>query len=206
MIDLHVANLQEVRTEIALTDLNGKTWYQDYVKGEEGFATRLNLEGMPDGTYVLYIRNKNADYMQAIGIEEATVLFFQAFAENVNQGVSPVKASITNSPKGNLITYVTLPEAETIGVQLANLNKKELSVQLNNLTGTPICLDQIRGEYGYAKKFRLSGLDSDVYYLVMETAGIIQIQFFELKKEGVVTGALQYLETNKKASELVLQN
>ncbi len=64
--DLRLANLEKKGTLILLQDVSGNNWFSQYVSRKAGFAKRLNLKGMPDGTYTLTISQKDATVIQAM--------------------------------------------------------------------------------------------------------------------------------------------
>ncbi|MBR9920712.1 MAG: T9SS type A sorting domain-containing protein [Bacteroidetes bacterium] len=201
-LDLHLANLQEQRTEIAIADMNGTTWYREWLNKEEGFATRLKLTEIPNGTYVFYVRNKSDHYAKGLLKANGKVRLFEEAQANPKAGVKALQTSANSKTTANLISYFTAPEANTLGIQLANLNKSAVEVQIHDLNGMPIAKDQSSGAYGYAKKFRLQGMNNGMYYVIVKTASKTQLCFFEYSRGEVIIGSLQELEISRPVLEL----
>ncbi len=92
-LDLRLANLEKKGTLILLQDVNGNNWYSQYVSRKAGFAKRLNLKGMPDGTYTLSVNHKGATVIQALRLSYGVleVLKHQKLEVPAAQGVDLVK-------------------------------------------------------------------------------------------------------------------
>jgi phenylpyruvate tautomerase PptA (4-oxalocrotonate tautomerase family) len=72
-LDLRLANLEKKGTLILLQDMNGNNWFSQYVSRKAGFAKRLNLKGMPDGTYTLSVSHKDATVIQALRLSNGVL-------------------------------------------------------------------------------------------------------------------------------------
>ena len=189
-IGLQMANLLQLRTKVCITDLDGRPWFKEYVQKENGYAKKLNLAGMPSGEYLLSVQNEQECFVRAFAKRETGIVFFQAPSVEVK---SPV------------ITHFSTPGPQTIGVQLANLQGKNTSVQLNTIDGVVVVNDSVNGQTGYAKKFNLTGLESGAYCYVVRTGGLVQVQIFRFRPEGLVLDELQLLELADRSSELAVK-
>ena len=76
-IQVQVANLQKTRTRIAIQDLSGKVWYSEYVVKEDGYAKNLNLSGMPEGQYVVFVKNARTQCSKTFRYAAGEIVFFE---------------------------------------------------------------------------------------------------------------------------------
>ncbi|MBK8567324.1 MAG: hypothetical protein IPN76_29375 [Saprospiraceae bacterium] len=92
-LDLRLANLEKKGTLVLLQDVNGNNWFSQYVSRKAGFAKRLNLKGMPDGTYTLTISQQDATVIQALRLSNGVleVLKHQKMEVPAAQGDELVK-------------------------------------------------------------------------------------------------------------------
>ncbi|MCC6727300.1 MAG: hypothetical protein IT258_22535 [Saprospiraceae bacterium] len=72
-LELRLANLEKKGTLVLLQDVGGNNWFSQYVSRKAGFAKRLNLKGMPDGTYTLTISQKDATVIQALRLSNGVL-------------------------------------------------------------------------------------------------------------------------------------
>ena len=178
-LGVQLANLKEQRTKLNITDLNGEIWYSEYIWGEKGYAKNLNLEYVPNGTYVVNIQNR-------------TDLYSQAFVKNDGELEFYDKQLITSNPS-HFIGRIKVKNQNSLNIQLANLNKELVLVKLNTLAGSTLLEEKINGQHGYNKDFNLVGMADGTYYFFIKSSQVEQIQFFRIGNEKVVLGEKQVL-------------
>lgn len=178
---LQVANLQEARTHVCLTDLQGKIWFSEYVWNENAYAKNLDLDGMPEGEYVLFVKNKLDQHIQPFARNSYDITFF----ETAKESATVVQTSAKGAKTGQLICRIHPTSKESLTVQLANLRKENTSILLNNLKSVPVIQEQVTDQNGYNKSFNLKGIDSGTYYFVIRTENTVQLQFFNKNSKGI---------------------
>lgn len=72
-LDLRLANLEKQGTFVELRDMQGNTWFSQYVWRKHGYAKKLNLKGMPDGNYLLSIRHSEATIVQMLNLSKGVL-------------------------------------------------------------------------------------------------------------------------------------
>lgn len=65
-LDIRLANLEKKGALIQLQDERGNNWGSQYVCRKYGFAKKLNLKGMPDGFYTLWVQHEDATVFQVL--------------------------------------------------------------------------------------------------------------------------------------------
>lgn len=191
ILSLQVANLQDYRTQVAITDMNGKIWYSEYVWNKSGYSKNLNMDGMPTGDYVLFIQNKADRFTQVF----SKIGLGLAFFETENQDTEALAVLTANkAAKGNVICRFSKSADQTIGIQLANLQQKNTTVQLNTLKSEPVLNEKINNENGYSKKFNVQEMDHGVYYFVVRTGQQVYVQFFQITRESVQLAPRQVMD------------
>lgn len=79
---LHVANLEQESTTVALQDLAGNTYFTQHIKNHNGYAMKVNIESIPEGRYVLSIQQKDERKTQIIYKGKDQILFSQISSRN----------------------------------------------------------------------------------------------------------------------------
>ena len=188
-IALQLANLQKYRTQIAVQDLAGKLWYSEYVEREDGFAQKLDLSALPDGAYICFVKNRAGEYTRSFSLRGTALVFFEN-GSKCNSGAAVFVHTGKERPAMARIAAVS----DAIRLQLNNLMKSDVLIQLH-VPGVGVAFqEQVSGENGYAKMIRLGGMDKGNYLLYLKIGNTMLMQHLELTKEGVQMGALEHLD------------
>lgn len=193
-IHLQLANLQHLRTGVAILDMEGKYWFNEYVWSEKGYAANLNLRGMPAGDYVFEIKNKDNRYLQAFSIGTNDLAFFKEMpAEKPAKSFAKL-ASLNPDDKGKLITHFTDEGNSTLGVQLANLQHNPALVRMVAFDAGTMLSKRVAGVQGYAEKWNLTGLASANYLLYVRSGDANVVLFFQLNGDKIELQNIQRLD------------
>lgn len=65
-LEVRLANIEQKSTLLLLQDGSGKIWFSQHIWRKHGYARKLNLKGMPDGTYTLSINHDDATVIQVL--------------------------------------------------------------------------------------------------------------------------------------------
>jgi hypothetical protein len=193
-INLVVANLQGLRTNIVMEDNNGAVWLDEYAWGETGYAKKLNLNGMPKGDYILYVKNSDEFHAQAFTLGIADIAFFEEKLEAKRGNVYAHFASFDLDGKGSLITHFNIVGEQTLKVRLANFQKRPATIELMGLTSGVQLAENTIGENGYAKTWNMAGLGTGEYVAYIRTLDTTAALFFRLNESSVELLQLQRLE------------
>jgi hypothetical protein len=66
VIMLHLANLQQVNTTITLHDLEGASYFRQQVSDHNGYSLKMSLSEVPDGRYIMRIRQADGQEVSQI--------------------------------------------------------------------------------------------------------------------------------------------
>jgi len=194
-VQLRLANLQKKHTRITLVDLEGKEWVSVKVNNEHGYANKLNMQGMPEGAYLITVENQKQSFNRAFYKGSFDLAFFEPpQSKRQNETVVVLTGANGKGKKRGMITRITLAAPRTISLQLANIPGRNASVELHQRGQGRIVNEAVEGDYGYAQNFDMRGMMEDAYYLVVKTENLIQIQFFTLTSRGIELEGLQILE------------
>lgn len=69
-IDIRLANLQHRGTSVVVQDMEGKCWYSESIWNEDGYTKRLNLNGMPTGHYLCFVKNRGEFFTRSFCLDE----------------------------------------------------------------------------------------------------------------------------------------
>jgi hypothetical protein len=191
-LGIQLANLQQERTHVCLTDLKGKIWFSEYVWNETGYAKNLNLAGMPDGPYLFYVSNKNGKHVQSFVKSNYEVTFSE-----IQDQPNTVLTAKTQARKGTFFSRFTATDKHSINLQMSNMQAQKVRVQLNALNSAPVLKETVKNQNGYYKKWQLEGIDFGTYYFVIQTETSLELQFITISKAGVQLG--QHQQLNNKA-------
>ena len=193
-INLHIANLQDLRTNIVLEDMNGAVWLDEYAWGETGYAKKLNLNGMPNGDYVLYVKNSEDFHAQAFTVGAADIAFFKEQMEAKRGNVYAHFATFDLGDKGTLITHFNGVGEQTLAIRLANFQKMPATIELMGLSSGVQLEENAIGENGYAKRWNMTGLSNGEYVTYVRTLDTTVALFFRLNENSVELLQLQRME------------
>ena len=193
-LTVQLANLQKQRTRISLADTNGKVWFSDYAWGVNGYTKRLNLDGMPAGSYVLLINNTRDQYAQAFTKTQYQLFFFQREADQNEEKAVAKLTSRRTAPANPSICRITPDKARGVVFRLANLLGAETTLQLKTETGGNLFETVIAGQSGYAKKINLEGMPNGAYYLLIHTGELTRMLFMNLSTHHIEIKEIQQLD------------
>ena len=201
-IDIRLANLQQQITSVVLQDMDGKCWYSESIWNEDGYSKRLDLNGMPNGHYLCYVKNRGVFFTQSFRLDAMDLVFYEP-ARAGNPGTAFAVQTGSERP---VVVRITNEATNTVRLQLANLQEQPTSVRLNIL-GEGIAYQQsVTGEQAFVKNINLSGMAAGAYFLYLNVGNASVIQFIECSPAGLRLGALQRLEKTPVKSAGLAQN
>ena len=193
-LEIRLANLEMKHTQIALLDTDGKSWYFHNVSKDVGYSAKLNLEGMPDNDYVVFIKNKKGQHFQAFSMEGEAINFFQL--QNAGN-IKNLTASLENyemKEATQMITKVTAENNRSLNVRVANLKQNATTMRLFSDSGTKIQTYNVENEHAYAKNWSLENVADGNYFLYIDSKETSLIQSISVKGNKVEVGAVQRLD------------
>jgi len=193
-LEIRLANLEMKHTQITLLDAEGKSWYFHNVSKDVGYSAKLNLEGMPDNDYVVFIKNKKGQHFQAFSMEGEDITFFQL--QNAGS-IKNLTASLENyemKETAQLISKVTAEMNRSLGVRIANLKEAPTTLRLFSDGGTKIQTEKVANEHAYAKNWDLQNVADGNYFLYIESGNTTVVQSIKVKGNNVEIGAVQRLD------------
>lgn len=185
-IKVQLANLENNRTNISLIDTEGKHWFFESVAGQNGYATLLKLDGMPDGDYIVLIGQKGRQYVQALTLAESGIGFFREPGSGDSKEVIARLADNKLAVKGKLISHFSEAEGQQVNLQLANLLERPATISLVSPTGGGMMKQKaVTGQKGYNERWNLEGMAYGAYFFCIKSADATVIQFLKLTEEGI---------------------
>lgn len=199
-ITLQLANLERQRTQVLLEDMQGGVWHSGFVWGEKGYIERFNFEGMPDGDYLFYVGNSEFQRVQLLNIHNGEIQFFEERPYTPVIRDQAAYSALTSYPankQGKLITFLTQPDKNVLGVQLANLREKPFTISINKIGAGKMFSYSEKGVQGYAQRLNMEGMQDGMYYLRIATQDRTLVQFFSMDKEngGILFEEIQSIKT-----------
>ena len=73
-IKVLLANLERERTSLTIESLTGKTYYSDNIVKHRGYLLKLDVEDLPNGRYLLKVKQKDEMISQIIVVRDNTIL------------------------------------------------------------------------------------------------------------------------------------
>ncbi len=70
ILRINLANLQKERTVVQLTNLKGDNFFTKVIRKHNGFFSKINLNELPKGRYVLSVKQSDQLISQVIVIED----------------------------------------------------------------------------------------------------------------------------------------
>ena len=67
--NLQLANLQKVSTKVAIKDMDGSIYFEDYITDHNGYAKKINLKKLKDGKYLLNVMQGKQKLVQVIVVK-----------------------------------------------------------------------------------------------------------------------------------------
>jgi hypothetical protein len=114
-----------------------------------------------------------------------SIFSFTLNAENVERNFTV---------EGTNIKITAIENAKTVVVTLNNTATGEMSVVLEDASGTDLTTDKVKSSAYFAKRYNLSQLEAGNYRLVVTKNAITTIQPFELTAKNVVLNELDRKE------------
>lgn len=189
-IDIRLANLQHRNTSVVVQDMEGKCWYSESIWNEDGYTKRLNLNGLPNGYYLCYVKSRNVSYTQSFRLSESDLVFLE-FNGAGNPGTT---FAVQTGSKRPALVRITGEKDKAIRLQLANLQEQKAVIRLNILGEGIACQEVVTGEQAFAKNINLNGMADGAYFLYVNIGGGSVIQFIDLSPAGVRLDALERLD------------
>ncbi len=189
-IDIRLANLQQQLTSVVLQDMDGKCWYSESIWNEDGYSKRLDLNGMPNGYYLCYVKSRNVSHTQSFRLSESDLVFL----ESNGAGNPGTTFAVQTGSKRPALVRITGEKDKAIRLQLANLQEQKAVIRLNILGEGIACQEVVTGEQAFAKNINLNGMADGAYFLYVNIGGGSVIQFIDLSPAGVRLDALERLD------------
>lgn len=189
-IDIQLANLQHRNTSVVLQDMEGICWYSENIWNEDGYAKRLNLNGMPNGYYLFYVKSRDVSYVQSFQLRESEVVLL----ESSGAGNPGTAFAVQTGSERPALVRITSESDNAIRLQLANLQEQTALIRLNILGEGMAYEESVRGEQGFAKNINLNGMAYGAYFLYLKVGGASVIQFMDISPAGVRLDALERLD------------
>lgn len=202
-LSVQIANMQKQRTLISIVNMDGQRCFLEVVRKKNGFAKNFNLSNLPAGNYMVSIKSKIESYARLFEKSEKSITFFQTNEQYKNGDGQVILAGNKNAPGQSLITHFSKTDAQSVGVQLANLEGTKAEINLKFFSGAMVATDTVKGKNAYAKSFNLKGMSDGQYYMYIKTQGKTQVQFISIEDGKVVLGDQYVLAQNKEDTNLV---
>ncbi len=192
---VRLANLEKMTTQVGILDVDGKSWFTDLLWREHGYATKFNMEGMPNGDYVLFIRNRQEIWAQTFNLDVFEIEFFQTPSNEMSDKAVASLAGYFGSDKGRLIACFKEKEGPKFSVQLANLLNEPTRLDIVSINHGTVYSKIIWNENGFHEIMNMVGAENGDYFLYVYAADATLVQFFKIVKSAELKlGALQRLE------------
>lgn len=189
-IDIQLANLRQHFTSVVLQDMEGKYWYSESIWHEDGYSKRLDLNGMPTGHYLCLVKNRGEFFTRSFRLDETDLVFY----ESAGAGNPGTVFGVQTGSQRPALVRITAEGANTVRLQLANLQEQPVLAQLN-IPGDAIVYQQkVNGEQAFAKNINMDGMAAGMYFLYLTIGDAALIQFMEYSPAGVRLGALEHLD------------
>jgi len=69
-IKVQLINLQKALTTVTLKDIDGKEYYRKVIKNHNGFARKLDLDGLDNGRYILAVEQNDEKWVQVVLVDD----------------------------------------------------------------------------------------------------------------------------------------
>lgn len=70
VFQINLANLQKKPTSVSLTNLKGTTFFKETIRNHNGYARKLNLGQLPNGRYVLTVKQNGEALSKVIYVDK----------------------------------------------------------------------------------------------------------------------------------------
>lgn len=189
-IDIQLANLRQHFTSVVLQDMEGKYWYSESIWNEDGYSKRLNLNDIPNGHYLCLVKNRGDLFTQSFRLDETDIVF----SESAGAGNPGTVFGVQTGSQRPALVRITAEGANTVRLQLANLQEQPALAQLNIPGDAVVYQQKVNGEQAFAKNINMDGMAAGMYFLYLTIGDAALIQFMEYSPAGVRLGALEHLD------------
>ena len=190
---VRLANLDMLTTQIGIHDADGHFWLSKFITDEFGYAGRIVLDGLPDGDYILFVRNRNVTRMEVFTMYPDEIVFFDDPAGHPADYAVAANEVFMAPGKGALIARFDAAEA-SLEVRLANLQQRKTQVTLISLGGDGHVNETIRGRYGYACALNMEGMREGTYFVYVDAYDATVVQMFSFEDENIKLEAVRRME------------
>lgn len=73
-IKILLANLEKEKTLVTIESLNGKAYFRERIFKHNGYLLQINMEKLPEGRYLLKVRNDEREITQVIVVKKEQIL------------------------------------------------------------------------------------------------------------------------------------
>ncbi|MCO6476467.1 MAG: hypothetical protein J5I94_07590 [Phaeodactylibacter sp.] len=80
-VAVHLYNLGQETTTLQIQGRQGKVYYEKNIFNHNGFSMLLDLEQLPEGSYILYVKQKDEVKSQVVRVTEEGLLLSQVVEE-----------------------------------------------------------------------------------------------------------------------------
>lgn len=195
-IDIQLANLEKKRTGIFILNIKGGTWLSDYTWNETGYHKIIDMTEMPTGEYLIIVSKREYVFAKAFELTSKHLIFFDIEKKDTEYRTTAQLVNLNNKniAQKSIIANVTAQNANSIKVQLANLQGKLVIMNLYHIGNSSAFEDKVSGEIGYNKDWNLTGMPYGSYYVHLQTLAEESIVvFFDFTADGIMLKSKQYL-------------
>lgn len=186
---VRIANLDKLDTEIGIQSTEGRVWYSDYLYWKSDFATKINLSVVPDGDYVLYVRNYAEMWVQTLSVNGSGLDFFET--PHSEKRIGPGIASLISYHPGRESTPIarfSKDGLQKVGLLLLNLEMQPARINIVEIGSDRVYSQSVNGQRGISTVLNMTGLMPDGYFIYIHTADATFVQFFKLTEEDLSLG------------------
>ena len=194
-INLQLANLQGLSTEIKLLDLDGKLWFSKMIQEKNGYVKQYDVRSLPAGTYFISVESEKIIHQQLFKKTGEHLIFFQKTVQNAQNNLVRLVNRSENEPKGDFgAVKVTFIDKQKVKMEVDVMFSLKGTIQLKSLGGTKIVELEASGKDQYIKIFNLEGLTPGDYYFLIENGATQVVQFLSFsKRHGIQINTQQQL-------------
>jgi hypothetical protein len=185
---VRLVNLERLTTEVTIQSTDGAVFFKEYIRREHGYATKFIMDGMPDGDYVLYIRNRYEMWAQTFSMNFRDITFFDTPTTKAYDGAVASLASFSDEKaKGKVNAYFRKTDDLKFKVLLTNLQQQPTEIKIVSLGIGAIYSSTVKNEYGYGEVMNMVDALSGDYIIYVHAADATVVQFFSISAENNLT-------------------
>ena len=179
-IELRIANLQKKLTKVKVMDVTGYSLLSQTVHKEDGFSSRISLDNLPVGDYVMRIEHPDGSFNHAFRLGAEVVSFFEGFGEN--DGFTKL---VRHKDGGIAPPGYFSGEKNNLNVNLEKLNAASVRVHVCNTDGKIYWRKKFKGVAGLKEQFDMENLPKGEFMLVVRSDDQTFIQLFNKTEKGL---------------------